>query len=331
MQNVARKSRIPINWLLWLLAIPLLFWVLRELPVDEIGGVLQQLMGWQIGLLVVLNLLILLLMSFRWKIITDALGYPIPLWSFFIYRIASFGISYFTPGPQFGGEPVQVLVLQRKHAVPTPGAVSSVFFDKLLEVLVNFTFLLFGILFILMTGIFPGTIPGWSAIFFAGLLVFPALHLLALSRKSYPLTNLLSKLSFSGAASSWKNKTFLTVSQAENQISQLMVDKPVSFLLAAALSALIWVLMGVEYWLMLYFCGFEVNITGVLSAFIASRLAFLMPLPGGLGALEASQVLALQAIGFTPAAGITISLMMRARDVLIGAAGLLAGGWFWKK
>jgi hypothetical protein len=45
-----------------------------------------------------------------------------------------------------------------------------------------------------------------------------------------------------------------------------------------------------------------------------------------LGSLEASQVLAMGLIGVTPAAGIALSLVIRARDVLLGVSGLWLGG-----
>jgi len=52
----------------------------------------------------------------------------------------------------------------------------------------------------------------------------------------------------------------------------------------------------------------------------------LMPMPGGLGALEASQALALGALGFGPAAGLSLALLIRARDLSFGALGLLLAG-----
>jgi uncharacterized membrane protein YbhN (UPF0104 family) len=45
--------------------------------------------------------------------------------------------------------------------------------------------------------------------------------------------------------------------------------------------------------------------------------------PGGLGALEASQVFALGAFGISAAAAISVTLLIRARDILIGGLGLL--------
>jgi uncharacterized membrane protein YbhN (UPF0104 family) len=45
-------------------------------------------------------------------------------------------------------------------------------------------------------------------------------------------------------------------------------------------------------------------------------------MPGGLGALEAGQTLAVSALGFEPSFGISISLLIRARDLFLGGAGL---------
>jgi len=49
-------------------------------------------------------------------------------------------------------------------------------------------------------------------------------------------------------------------------------------------------------------------------------------LPGGLGALEASQVFALGFFGISAASAMSLALFMRARDLLIGGLGLLLAG-----
>ena len=81
--------------------------------------------------------------------------------------------------------------------------------------------------------------------------------------------------------------------------------------------------MVFEYWLMTYFLGLRLSLMQAVSTLTAARLAFLTPLPGGLGALEASQVLALQTLGLESTYGISISLLIRLRDILFGLAGLL--------
>ena len=56
-----------------------------------------------------------------------------------------------------------------------------------------------------------------------------------------------------------------------------------------------------------------------------------MPLPGGLGALEASQVFVLGRFGVRNATAIGMILLMRGRDLIIGGLGLLlAGTSSWK-
>ena len=84
-------------------------------------------------------------------------------------------------------------------------------------------------------------------------------------------------------------------------------------------------LMLGEYMLSLRFLGARVDPLQAVIALTAARLAFLTPLPGGLGALEASQVLALGALGFSPALGISVSLLIRGRDIAFGLIGLWGG------
>jgi uncharacterized membrane protein YbhN (UPF0104 family) len=64
----------------------------------------------------------------------------------------------------------------------------------------------------------------------------------------------------------------------------------------------------------------------VLIALTAVRIAFLLPMPAGLGMLEAGQVLAMGLIGVNPALGVSLSLLIRIRDVIFGGLGLWLGG-----
>ena len=78
---------------------------------------------------------------------------------------------------------------------------------------------------------------------------------------------------------------------------------------------------------MTYALGLRLSMTQTISALVAARFAFLTPLPAGLGVLEASQGLAMQTLGLEPAYGISISLLIRLRDILfamVGVFGLLS-------
>lgn len=308
-------------WLIWLFVPLLLWWTLRQVPLAETLVALRGLRGWQIALLLALNTLVLLGMAARWRVLTGGMGLKISLKDLAAYRLAGFGVSYFTPGPQFGGEPLQVYLLARSHHTGTPAAVSSVFLDKLLEILANLLFLTIGVVLIVLSDLLGGFNAGiWLA---AGLtLALPAAHLAALWRGKRPVTWLLSRI---------PHPRFLRArslaDQAESQIAALCVARPGVLALGIIISGAVWLAVLAEYLLMARFLGIPLNLSRGMIALTLAQFAFLMPLPGGLGALEASQVLAMQLLGFNPALGLSISLLIRARDVLFGGAGLVLGGW----
>ncbi|MCA9973722.1 MAG: flippase-like domain-containing protein, partial [Anaerolineales bacterium] len=118
---------------------------------------------------------------------------------------------------------------------------------------------------------------------------------------------------------------------AEAEAAHFCRRAPGTLLAALAVSALSWLLMVLEFWLMLRFLGLPLTPVQAVAVLTAARIAFLLPAPGGLGTLEASQVLALTWLGMSPAAGVAASLLIRARDVSLGLLGLWWGGWRWRR
>ena len=78
-----------------------------------------------------------------------------------------------------------------------------------------------------------------------------------------------------------------------------------------------------EFALIVKFLGIPLTAWQTIAAWTAGWLSLLVPLPGGLGALEASQVFALGMFGVPAALAIGVALVMRGRDLLIGGFGLL--------
>jgi uncharacterized membrane protein YbhN (UPF0104 family) len=110
--------------------------------------------------------------------------------------------------------------------------------------------------------------------------------------------------------------------EAERAMTQFVRTQPTAFSLALLVSVLSWGLMLFEFWVSLAWLGLTLGPWQLIIALTINRFAFLAPLPGGLGALEAGQVLAMTAIGQPPTIGVSQGLVIRLRDVLIGAAGL---------
>ncbi len=319
--NTLRKLWKP-RYLVWIVALPFLWWALRQIPVGDIWSTLSALTLGQLLILAGINLVVLLLFTSRWWLILRSLGYRLPFISLIAYRLAGFGISYFTPGPQIGGEPLQVHLTRERHAVPAPTAVAAVSMDKILELLSNFSFILLGVWVVLRSRVaqvdlsLPLVVPA------AVLFLLPATYLTAIWFGWQPLTRLIRQLPARLAWHPKIQKTSRVLALAEERMTGFCRQSPKAFFQIILLSALTWLLVIFEYWLSLYFLGYTLEAYQVISLLTAARIAFMLPSPGGLGTLEASQVLMFEALGFNPALGISISLLVRGRDLLLGGIGL---------
>jgi len=302
----------------------LLWWALRTVPFIEIWNALKQLRLWQIGVLFGLNILVLLAMTARWWVILRAENPQIPFLQLVRYRLAVFGLSYFTPGPQVGGEPLQVIYLQRDHGVTFARATAAVIVDKLLEFLANFILLAVGLTAAVRVGLVirSGTQAIGSLVPMAAILLWPLIHLVLLYRGRYPVSAVVR-----AAMSITKEQKWMRLIIVSERMAGAFTHRhPKALLVALGFSLLSWAGMAAEYFMMAGFLQAQLNVEQTLAALTAALFAFLMPLPGGLGALEASQVYVMTTFGHTAAIGISISLLMRARDILNGGLGLLLAG-----
>jgi uncharacterized protein (TIRG00374 family) len=323
---VKSKTKYLRTLVICLVLITLLYFALRNAPFVEIWSALKQLQLSQIGILFVINAAVILAMTARWWIIVRAENPSIPFLPLIKYRLSVFGLSYFTPGPQVGGEPLQVFYLQRNHGITFARATSAVIMDKLLEFLANFILIGVGLTAALRVGMISqnGTQAFGSLIPMTAILVWPIVHLILLYRGRYPISSLLRAASFVIGNPNWVR--LIIVSE---RMAAAFTRRRLGALLAALFfSMLAWGGMAAEYFLMASYLKADLSFEQILAALTAALFAFLMPLPGGLGALEASQVYALTGMGYAPAIGISLSLLMRGRDILNGGIGLLLAGKF---
>ena len=238
----------------WVVILGLLFLALRQIPLAQIWDLLSQVKAEQIVGLMAVNVGIIFLMALRWRMILKAMGSTVSLRTLVAYRLAGFGVSYFTPGPQFGGEPLQVHLLHDKQFVPLATAVSSVFLDRLVDQLANFTFLVLGAFTILLSGVTGSGPENGAWIPIVGLFLFPLCHLLALGIGKLPVSSLLKILERRLRGPRILRLVQL-ICQAEDQISGFMRHKPWTFFWVIGLAGFTWLVILFEFWLSLRILG----------------------------------------------------------------------------
>ncbi len=315
----------------FLIGILLIWWVLRNVSLREVGATLGHLSWTDLGLLVVANAIVLGLLTLRWAIFLWSQGCRVSFLHLVNYRLAAFGVSYFTPGPHFGGEPLQVYLPVKRNGVDFDKAVTAVALDKALELIVNFAFLVAAALFVLQRGLLTGA-SGLSVVGYAiVLLAIPALLLGSIWAGRHPLS----------APVAWwqrrRNSARLQtaarrIRQSEDAVGNLCRRQPGAIALALVVALLAWLAMIGEFWLATVVLDIGLTPGQALVALLAMRLAILLPMPAGLGALEASLVMAMELLGVSGAAGLSLALLIRARDVLLGLLGLALGGYsLWRR
>jgi len=306
----------------------LLWWALHAIPLVDILSAIQHLQWWQPFVILFVNLFIFICVTLRWWIIVQAEARKVPFLPLLAIRVSVFGVSYFTVGPQVGGEPLQVFSLQNKYGLSFTRAVASVFLDKLIEFLVDFILLAVGISSLLHAGLLTemGIQRTMNWIILGILVLAPPSHIFLMSRKHHPVTALLNRLPFVHKDA----KIIRFIRAAEWMAGSFVRKHPKALVGALGVSLLQAVAMLVDYALIVLFLGLHLPLWNTIAGWTAGWLAFLMPLPGGLGAVEASQVFALGKFGIPAAAALSVALIMRGRDVFIGGIGVLIAGRGWK-
>ncbi len=155
-----------------------------------------------------------------------------------------------------------------------------------------------------------------------GLLALPLAYLAASWLGIRPFTALFLRWPADDRSLRYQ-KVLRLVQEAEAQVSDFYRQRPRTLVLALLFAAVTWVAMVGEYWLAARFLGLPYTLWQAIAALTAARFAFLLPLPAGLGVLEASQAFAAAALGYDPAAGVALALLIRARDVVLA----LLGAW----
>ncbi len=310
-------------YLTWPVALGLAIWILRQLPLGDALASISGLSLLDYLLWAVLNICIILLLVGRWFILTRAMSLPLSLLQLLRVRQGGQLISFVTPGPQFGGEPLQVYWLWNHYAVPGPSAFLAVGLDRFYEFGVNFAILLLAVTVLLVANSVSAVNWLLVALVLLGLVLVMGLFMWILLRRPAAPARWIGKIT-----QRWRHDARLQRLQSHwelinAELKMLVATHKTAMTTALVLSLLAWLGMIVEFWLLLRFLDVPIDGLSFVFLFTLLRLAFLLPFPGGVGGVEAAMLWAFQLLALPLSAAAALIVLMRLRDVLILLAGAL--------
>lgn len=323
---VRRGIRHSWRLLLALLGLALAWHAVRGLALAEAWGLLARHSPFALVILLAINLLILPVMTSRWWLFLRALGSPVGLFALCLYRFAANAVSYLTPGPHFGGEPLLVYLLHQRQGISLSAATTSVALDRILELWASIVVLTLSLLFWATIANTPFT-GGWALPLALSLLAVLAIFLAALFSGHRPLSRIVSplkKLDRKGLANTFglTGSLLAAISQGEAMAETLLRRHRGQLLLANLFSLAQWLGVFVEFWLMAAFLGHPLSLWQLTAIITTARLAFLTPLPAGLGVLESALPWMAETLGLGSVLGLSLCLIIRFRDLLFSLTGL---------
>lgn len=318
-----KHSATIIAALTWLVSALLAGYIFSRLPLADFLTAIAslQLTDWTVW--IGLNVIVLVLLATRWRILTHALDLGISMLQILGVRQAGALISFVTPGPQFGGEPLQVVWLWRRYRVPGPTALLAVGLDRFFELFVNFSVLLGAVLILLGSGVTPGM--DWSIL---SVLLFGIVLLMVVAVSVLIVRPVWLRRFIRHQVEHWRQHPRLRRlgghwAEISHQLSRLTADhrRPLGFAMLA--SCLAWAGMIVEFWFLLGLAQVPFDGTDFILLFTVMRLAFLLPLPGGIGSVEAGLFWSFQALGLPLSMAASVVVLMRVRDLSLLLSGAL--------
>ena len=293
-------------------------WILAQIgPAQVVAEIAAA--GWALPFMTCVHVSQLTLSAAAWR---EALGQPrLPLSTMLRTRWIREGVNSLLPVAQIGGQVVAIRLLA-VQGLSIPFATAGTVLDLTVEAGSQFLFTLAGLIILASMNSGPAT-PAWigvgvllTGLGAAGFVIAQRMGLLRLLEAAVERT-----------ARSWPALQSWSLSGLHDRLMRLQSDRA-AMLRATAFHTVSWSLGGVEVWLALWALGHPVSL---LQAFVieslgmAARSAGFM-VPGALGVQEGGFVLAAGLFGVPAGTALSLSILKRLREILVGLPAMIAWG-----
>ncbi len=300
-------------------------YILNSFSASEVFDPFKNASLWAVLGFIAVSFLISCVLTLKWYVINKSMGINIPFWHLYFYRLAGYCISYVTPGPRIGGEPVMANLL-KKRGVDYVKSLSAMLVDKTFDASSSGITFVIGVLAAITWLALPSDTKYLMILIAA---IFCALIIYFYSRMLQGKDFLLKILSITSLDRLGIVKKYRQKIVSFEKISIRFYKKEKTAFVAAAVLAFTGVILTFfEYFFVLKILGQSTSVLGIFLMVSFVGIALLLPIPAAIGSLEAGQVFAASLNSLKSSIGLGVSFIIRARDVVWVSLGFLLLAYF---
>lgn len=316
---------LQIKNLFWLIILILVVYAFKDVSWGEVWAILNRLNVRQVIALLFVTFLVFWSIAMQSWVLLYVRGFKVSLLRLIAYWMAGYTVSYFIPGPQLGGGIVQIYFLRKNHSMDIEQATGAVIVIKVLADMGSILTLMLGLFLVVQLALIP--VQATTAMALSVMLVFGLLagYLLATYKNHNPVTRLLQWMPERIKSREGYRKLVQVVGDSERLVGRYSKEQPAALIYIPFFSMLSWIFVFAQAWLLLQFLDIPMTPLEVVGVVTVAQLATLFPTPAGAGAVETSVVFIFRQLGFSSNEAATYLLIFRARDLILGFAGLVVG------
>ncbi|MEI7606827.1 MAG: lysylphosphatidylglycerol synthase domain-containing protein [Rhodospirillaceae bacterium] len=276
--------------------------------------------GWALLLVPLFHLLPILATTLAWRSLLLEQGWSLPIWHLIWYRWLADSVNALLPVAQVGGELVRGHLATRS-GITGPVAAASIIVDLTLGLTSLVVFIL-GALALCIGGATAPAIENMIAPVALFTLMIASFYHVQRSDLPVKLAHFMER---QAGGSAWELISGGAASL--NHELKALYAKPSVMVVSASWRLLAWLMGALEMGLALLLLGHAIGLRqalifeGVSQVFRNIGFA----IPGALGVQEGGMIAAGSLIGLGPELALTVSLVKRMRDLVLGAPALLGG------
>ncbi|MFH1597671.1 MAG: lysylphosphatidylglycerol synthase transmembrane domain-containing protein [Patescibacteria group bacterium] len=315
------KRKIVLATGLFVLGIIIFVIVLRNADVEEIITHLEKVSFLKVVGLVLLSIFIFCFYAFNLKTVLRSYGARINFVKVTILRLIGDSVSYVTPVMYIGGELMSAYILKKDHDLPFSKGMASIVLDKMISLTVTIFYLVVGIIIFIVYFVEDIKILIPTIIVLVASVGFLAFFYRKTWRNQGLLFSLLKVFGLHKIKFFSNSKE--NIDQFDYQLHYFFKYRRRYFFYALAIIFTATVVTIGEYKLILYFLGIDMSLLNIILLRVIFIASTAVPIPGGLGTVEAGQAGYFSLIGLGASTGVSFILIIRFLQLINVSVGLV--------